>query len=161
MSERDPLDPLEELAAQWRRLEPPDATAAVDAPDDATRAAIGWMREAWRAAAPAAPRDLPWKLRARLLRRRALPWLAAAAAIVAVAFLLSRAGEPGGRSLGRPDPVRVAAQVPSHRSFDCAPDRIELRSGPVRLILFTNTTPTTTTTAPAPDGAGAREESFR
>jgi hypothetical protein len=152
MSERDPLD---ELAARWRRLEPPDPTAAIDGPDAATRAAIGWMRDAWRAATPAAPRALPWRLRARLLRRTALPWLAAAAAIVAVAFLLSRAGDPGRRPTGRPDPVRVAAQEPSLRSFACAPDRIELRSGPVRLILFT------TTTAPAPDGAGAREEAFR
>jgi hypothetical protein len=158
--ERDPIepggadDPLRELAAAFRSLEPPDPTTSVESPDAATSAALNWLRAAWRASAPAAPPALPWGVRARLALRRGGPVVraaAAAAALLAGAFFLARslASRP------EPAPTRIATQpsflesdeaARSHapEADDAAPrlvsltaDRMEMRSGPVRLILFT------------------------
>jgi len=141
-------DPLDALGAAWRSLAPPDPAAALDAPDPATRAAIDWMRAAWQAGAPAAPTAIPWRLRLRLARpsvRPLLPWIAAAAATLLVALLLRPAPSPPPGA----EPVELAAHPhppePSHAGspgaspelVSLSADRMELRSGPVRLILFT------------------------
>jgi hypothetical protein len=155
MAERDD-DPLALLAAEWRRLAPPDPTAAVDAPDEATRATVEWLRAAWQASAPATS-VLPWTIRLRAARRTCLPWVAAAAAILlAVALLLP--SNRGARSLSSGDrivdlpaavapvavaPVAVAPVAVESPARDAIPlvavdaRRMEMRRGPVRLILVT------------------------
>lgn len=136
-TERDPLD---ELRAAWRAMAPPDPTASVDARDEPTRAAVAWMRSAWAAAAPPPTSALPWRVRLRIARPRvvrALPWVAAAAALVVCTALLGRGGRtehdaaPVPELVARPEPIAKPELV------SLSADRMELRSGPVRLILFT------------------------
>ncbi len=135
---RDEADeelPLADLQAAWRTLDAPPATAPLDAPDATTLATVEWLREAWQATAtPPAP-SVPWRLRARPLLRRASPWLALAAALLLFARTLAErpvaplAIEPPVASRAVPRLDRPIARV--------TPDRMEMRSGHVRLILLT------------------------
>jgi hypothetical protein len=141
------------LQSAWRSIPPPDPTAPVDAPDAETRASVEWLSAAWRAAAShaPAPSTLPARLRARLLRRRAAaiaPWLAAAAALVLGITWFARSERTPS------PPIELASEHSATVEPPLAPrsagpesgepklvtltaDRMELRSGPVRLILFT------------------------
>jgi hypothetical protein len=139
---------LGEFAALWRRLAPPDPTAAVDAPDAATRELLDRLRAAWHSIGPASSAP-PWTIRRRLALRRLVPRAAAAAALLLVAGLLltPRARPPGlsrgDRIVGLPTatPAVPAAQEQVVRdaiplvSLDAA--RMEFKRGPVRLILIT------------------------
>lgn len=128
--------PLDELRAAWFGVRAP---LSEDAHDAATQASVEWMRAAWRAReAPAADPRVLLAHRARAERLAITRWAAAAAVvIVGIAFTLQRLApsarqgiESGGIS-GLPsssEPYIAAV----------APDRIELRSGSVRLILLTN-----------------------
>lgn len=163
MPERDPLD---DLTAAWRAIEAPRLDAELDDHDPATEAAVDWLRKAWERSAPeTVPEtlDAPW--RARRLQRRARPvrtFLAVAASITAV-FALVRALGP--RASDPPTTVDVAVHTPLHPSGDppgeprtspqsmdldsertpeliaSTSERLELRSGNVRLLLFTPSLP--------------------
>jgi RNA polymerase sigma factor (sigma-70 family) len=156
---------LDELRAAWRTLAPDDPSARVDSPDAATQAALEWMRAAWQATASDAPTApplrLPWRL--RLLRGAAPP--AAARAVARGGGVCSSCccassprraphDRPRGRRraatssstlrptlasvLGRPaivpvpDPITVSDVIPL-TAVDA--HRMEMRHGPVRLIL--------------------------
>jgi hypothetical protein len=142
LGELGEFDELRELRGAWRALEPPAATAPIDEPDPATRATVEWLRAAWRASEPAAPQiwSLPWSLRMRLRLRRArlAPIAAAAALVVAIAagagVWSSHVAESRRLETPRADDVAPSLSlVPSY----VTPDRMELRSGAVRLILLT------------------------
>jgi len=172
---------LDELRAAWRTLAPDDPSAGVDAPDAATQAALEWMRAAWRSAAIDAPLDaapprLPWRARWTVARRRALPllpWLAAAGLLVAVLREVTPPRAAPAPSRGDlvvgtspdfapvaagptivhvPDPISVTDVVPL-TAVDA--HRMEMRHGPVRLILVmpTPSTPSHTSTTAEPGSA--------
>lgn len=140
MPERDPYDELREA---WDALEAPDPDALAERDD----AALAWMRSAWRAV-EAPPAAIP----PRLARPtwRALPRVAALAAAAALLVALGtwwRIG-PGPAPAG-PGPIaqasveetapEPAAEEPPVQLASIEPDRMELRSGPVRLYLVTGT----------------------
>jgi len=112
--------------------------------DERTRLAIERLRRAW-VAESLAPGRLPWRLRLRHLHRahRVGTWLVAAALVAVLAPALwyglrTGAGSANGDAPathvvadeppGTPPPLRVAA---------LSSEGLELRSGPVRLILVT------------------------
>jgi len=158
MSRDDELDPLREA---WRELDAPEPERALEQPDEAARAALEWMRGAWARVEPP-PALVPGSLRRA---RRAPRWFALAAAAGIGALLLWAALEgAGGGSAPDPErgatvaraevdaPVPVPAPEPSAAAEELSAaleqveiaalsaDRMELRSGPVRLILLTETT---------------------
>jgi hypothetical protein len=154
-SEHPDEDPLVELRAMWRELEPEDrleAHADVQ-PDAATGRVLDWMRSAWTMLEPPAPRaELRQRLRLRLRRRRVPTWvlpLVAAAALLLV-LRLSRQ-EPGD---GSPRESLIEAHstettflasaddpaTPLHPEF--GPDgSVEIVSGSVRLLLVADAPP--------------------
>ncbi len=127
---------LESLRAAWRELEPPHAFEALEHPDDPTRAVLAWMNAAWRAATPP-PARLPWRLRLRRPRRIALRF-AAAALVIAAAFLAQRWAASSRREepVAQPESGSTHAPRQGIRVAHVSEDRTEIRSGPVRLILF-------------------------
>jgi len=130
MPDRDPIEGLREA---WGDLEAPPPDRVLEAPDAETRAALEWMREAWRALEPPAAR-IPWRVR---LARRAggLRPIAAAAAVLVAAVVFGRGFFD---APSRPhEAVQPLAALPEVRIASLDPDRMELRSGPVRLILLT------------------------
>ena len=158
-------DPLRPFTSAWRALTPPEPTAPLKTPDAETAATIAWLRRAWQTVAPdraapsAPPNELPWRLRRRIaLARIARPFrdvgpgLVAAAAVV-LAALFFFAGEHGSSPplheegaiptelAAGPAPDSITAVSPAPSSVpvltQISADRMELRSGPVRLILFT------------------------
>jgi len=151
--EREPLD---DLARAFREWPAPDATRELRDEDQATRRAVAWMVAALRAQAPAsaappqslrrrAPAPRPWQLR---------DWRPLAAAAVLLALL-------GGplllvEDIHDPPAPRVAdASPPAAPPAGPGPatatspglvvavdrERIELRSGPVRLLLLAKRQP--------------------
>jgi hypothetical protein len=179
MRERDDDEPLPELSSElaslWRAMPSPDPTAVVDRPDAATRATVAWLRTAYVASGPASS-ALPWRIRVRSLRRRSIPWLApwiaAAALLLAIALLLPsnrRAASVARGDLIVAPPVAglptsaptVATPVSAMPVFSTQiPDaiplvafdarRMEMRRGPVRLILVTNSKPAERSSAKEP-----------
>jgi ferric-dicitrate binding protein FerR (iron transport regulator) len=143
---RDEELPLDELRRAWATAEPPRPDAALDAADASTRAAVAWMQAAWnRVEAPAPVVPLALRARRRGWRRWAQPLAAAAGVLVALGAWLALQRIPGGARPGGVD-TETTAQVegPAPALPDTkvevaalAPDRVELRSGPVRLILLT------------------------
>jgi hypothetical protein len=141
--------PLEEFAAAWRALEPPAVDDLEATPDPATRASIEWLRAAWQAAAPPAPRELPWSLRMRRTLRRAAPWSALVATAAAIVLLLSpvRHRSPADSPALPPtvpvEQVAIGPRTPERTppATEIHADRMEMRSGNVRLILFTSSPP--------------------
>lgn len=164
MAERDDDAPLDELRAAWRTLAPADPAEQLDEPDAATRATLDWLRAAWQATASDAPTApplrLPWRLRLTAARRRLLPlapWLAAAGLLVVLLreFTAPHSARPATRAPSRgdlvveaspdaapvaagptivhvPDPIAVSDVIPL-TAVDA--HRMEMRRGPVRLIL--------------------------
>jgi hypothetical protein len=153
---------LDELRAAWRTLAPDDPSERVDAPDAATQAALDWMRAAWSATAADAPLDatplrLPWRARWTVARRRArplLPWLAAAGLLVAV---LREVTTPRAVQtiVPVPDPITVSDVIPL-TAVDA--HRMEMRHGPVRLILVMPTPSTTSHAASQKAEPGSAKE---
>jgi len=184
VAERDDDAPLDELRAAWRSLAPDNPAERVDAPDSETRATLDWLRAAWQATASDAPTapplQLPWRLRLTAARRRLLPlapWLAAAGLLVALLreFTAPYAA-PTAPSRGdlvvdaSPDAAPVAAgptvvHVPDPIAFpDVIPltavdaHRMEMRRGPVRLILVLPTAlPKTPDSSPDAEPGSAKE----
>lgn len=169
---------LAELRAAWRTLAPEDPAERLDEPDAATRATLDWLRTAWQASASDAPElRLPWRLRLGAARRRLrplAPWLAAAGLLVALLREVTapRGATQSGRVPSRgdlvveaspdvapvapgptvvhvPDPIALPDVIPL-TAVDA--QRMEMRRGPVRLILVQ---PTVQPTAPprSPDSS--------
>ena len=185
MAERDDDAPLDELRAAWRTLAPVDPAERVDAPDSETRATLDWLRAAWQATAADTPSSpplrVPWRLRLTAARRRLLPlapWLAAAGLLVALLreFTAPHSARQAMRAPSRgdlvveasPDAAPVAAgptivHVPDPIAFpDVIPltavdaHRMEMRRGPVRLILVLPTAP-----VPSPDAEPGSAKELR
>jgi hypothetical protein len=184
VAERDDDAPLDELRVAWRTLAPSDPGERLDEPDPATRATLDWLRAAWQTTASDAPTApplrLPWRLRLTAARRRLLPlapWLAAAGLLVALLREVTapRAAPPP-PSRGdlvvdaSPDAAPVAAgptivHVPDPIAFpDVIPltavdaHRMEMRRGPVRLILVLPTAPPKTPESPHDAEPGSAKE---
>jgi len=140
-------DPIEALRSLWRGLEPAGGEPARD--DAAEREVLAWVRRAWRAVEPPAGAT---RLREGAGGTRVERWgaavLLAAAGIAALVLLV--VGGPGGetrpaaevaRGGVAPEP-RSATAIPSERGGGAVveavrPREIVMRSGPVRLHLFT------------------------
>jgi len=120
-------DPLDDLRARWNELEPPPLEPGEPA-DAATRATLAWLRAAWtRAGVPPVPRIAPGA-------STRFPWLplasaAAAALVAALSAGVAFEAPPAERPAVAPatEPVRVVASTP---------ERLELRSGAVTLVLL-------------------------
>jgi hypothetical protein len=131
-------DEAVELRAHYRRLQPPPLADDLEGSDPETARVVQWMQGAWRGLTP--PRTL---VPGRTLPRptvRLVPRLRIAAAAAAVLL----AGAALWRVLSRTDPTSAPAhlaQAPAEplrgvEVIDVRPDRLELRSGPVRLLLL-------------------------
>ena len=141
MSDELDLPSSDELRALYRRLQPPPLPDDLAAADPETARAVRWMQGAWRGLV--VPRTVvPSRLtRPRLFlsrgRRARIAAVAAAVLLLGGAALWRLSSGIGPGSI----PARVA-QIPSEgplhavELIDVGPDRIELRSGPVRLLLL-------------------------
>ncbi|GJM22874.1 MAG: hypothetical protein DHS20C15_27890 [Planctomycetota bacterium] len=142
-------DIVDVLGAAWREQRAPDATPTLAASDAATRDSVRWMQDSW-AQLQAPPVEVPAALRQRVQRGRApvLAWrrhAAAAALLLSVGLALRfgagwlppRALVDRGRDLGPSQDVAHDSDRP--RLVAAHADHIELRSGPVRLLLVTAT----------------------
>lgn len=142
-SDREDGELRAELARLYRGLEPEAPADAIEDADAATRSSVAWLRSAWESlevprAAPPAARGLP---RPSLRRRVALALVAAA--------LLVGLGQVIWRTRTSQDPGVEPAVVQRESSPDSSTseteiqlaslssDHIEMRSGPVRLVLYT------------------------
>ena len=154
MSEHDPLHALRSL---WSRVEAPPLDDGEREPaDPATRAAVEWLRGAWRAQVPPSLPSLPRAARGaqgrpapshaalRGARRAALAGAALAASIALLLGPRGAAPADGGREPGTgPRPARASAVVtsPIHTPPVLASLRadgtLEARAGRVRLVLCT------------------------
>ncbi len=155
------FDPLDDLRAAWRSLEAPAPTDELADADPRTRRAVEWMRAAWATVEPerelAPPRPVPVAA-PRLLPPPVLLRLAAAILVATLAALLwwrpdgSAAVEEGAPGLTAdsdapsapdrrvPEPERVPEQpVLEHvvQFASLSSEKLEMRSGPVRLVLLT------------------------
>jgi len=137
---------LRELEAAWRSLPLPPPNRELEDEDPATRQAVEWMRSAWvsleipRAPAPPVPMRARRRWPSRLARIAAVLVLALGALLLA-------------RSISAPDETEIARTPPTNDTearqgpdppppavalLAATADRIELRSGPVRLVLLTD-----------------------
>jgi len=145
-------EPVEDLSAElralYRRLEPSPPADEVAHADQETERVVRWMQGAWNTldvpnvTAPivtAPPVRVPRSIRPRRSVRRSVQrMLLAAAAVLLLAtgaalwHTLSTRVEPA-------PPTRVAqgpAPAQGIEILDVRPDQVELRSGPVRLLLL-------------------------
>ena len=135
--------PLDELRAAWTSLRPREPAEEADQADARTGEVVDWLRAAWGTVeAPVLQRPGPRVPAGRLLflRGSRLAKGVAAAAVVLVAFgswALFQRPAPDVRSPDEDMQVHVPpAPADGPRVASLGPDYIELRSGPVRLILF-------------------------
>jgi len=130
--EREPGgEDLAELRAAWCLQQPARSVdeTGEDGMDPSTRRAVEWLRAAWREAPVPAPR-LPSRA---VVRRRPAAWLdrgAALAAAVLLALLLYSVVE-------RESPRSPSEAPRGPHVAAIGDDRIELRSGPVTLVIVT------------------------
>jgi hypothetical protein len=136
-SERDALP--EDLRRLYARLQPPPLADDIAEADPETARAVRWMQAAWQELEIPAARVPNLARRApRRLRRLHFALAAAAGLLLAAGAALWRglAGAP-------PEPAARLAEGPALPAADrvevlaALPDRVELRSGPVRLVLLT------------------------
>ena len=122
-----------ELQALYRRLEPPPLADGAEEADLETRRVVQWMRGAWRGL-EVPPVRVPIAVR-RPRRDARFTLLAAAAALVlGVALwrvLRARVAPAPAPLVQTPAPAADAIEVVA-----MLPDRLELRSGTVRLVLL-------------------------
>lgn len=141
-----------ELRALYRRLEPsPSADELIGAAPETARV-VHWMQGVWNTleAPPArVPRAIPLRRSERRFVRRTL--------LAAAAVLLLLAGAALWHALAtRVEPARIprVAQAPPPAPasgvevLDVRPDQVELRSGPVRLVLLDPPPPKTSSEPP-------------
>lgn len=151
MDDRDRDDAATDgLRKAWRDLTPPAPADGGEPADVVTRAAVAWMATAWKnlPAPVAGMRRSAAPVRLRFRFRRA----AAAALLVAAAgagswWLFTNPGAGPGPSVppgtGAPDPGTSVAGggPPAVAVLTASADRIEMQSGPVRLVLLTSANP--------------------
>jgi hypothetical protein len=126
--ERDGEERVRALGELYRRLTPPPLADGLDEADAETARAVRWMQAAWMGLeVPPAAVPIAAPPRKKLLRR-ALPWLVAAGVLASGAALLRL----GARA---PEPEEHVSAAPIVIE-DVRADRLELRSGPVRLLLL-------------------------
>jgi hypothetical protein len=126
-------DPLEVLAAAWNQLSPAPPTDDLEQTDPLTRASVDWMQRSFRELIVPAG-CVPITPTRRVLSLAFRPLAAAAVLLMLLGgpFLIDRpvitpAGDP---ALTLPsEPTLIIAAADAHH--------LELRSGPVRLILLT------------------------
>jgi len=126
MPERDPLT---ELRAAWTALDAPAVADDWRDTDPRTRVAVDWMRAAWSEVRPSRPLTPPVRT-----WRTFHPWRAAAAALLVGTALASAIDR--GRVAGTPAAESIASSTETITVAAVEPDRLELISGPVRLILL-------------------------
>jgi hypothetical protein len=128
----------EELRELYRRLRPPPLADGAGEADPETARVVRWMQRAWRELEP--PRAVLPRSVARRPRRLARPALLAAAAVVLLlaGAALWRALAARSAAVPRLDVAREPAPAGTDgvEILDVRPDRLELRSGPVRLVLL-------------------------
>ncbi len=158
----DPGDPLDEAMAAFRAAPAPAPVRELFAEAEATRRVVAWLSAALAAQSPPAARPA-----AAVLRRAARPrWrlLSGRPALAAAAVLLLLLGAAlwladgdrrsavtppapvaSGEPPSAPAPAEPAPLAPASAEDRPAPGlvavsegRLELRSGPVRLLLFVN-----------------------
>jgi hypothetical protein len=159
-------DPLDDLARAFRDWPAPAATRDLPDEDEATRGTVAWMAAALRAQAPspaaAAPPRAPWRRAPAPARWRLRDWRPLAAAAVLLLLLggplllvTDRGPRPAppladaGPAVPQPAPDGPAAPLPPEPVMATEPglvvavdrQRIELRSGPVHLLLLTRSRP--------------------
>ncbi|HEX5009354.1 MAG TPA: hypothetical protein VFY71_03050 [Planctomycetota bacterium] len=162
---REPDDALDALARAFRELPAPAPARELQAEDEGTRRAVAWMAAAWQAQSPASSAP-PAEVLARRARpaplrvQRAWRPLAAAAAVLVLlggAWMLAGrvlppreatslpavaqgpGAEPPVPAVAPPEPAppHIAPPVASASGVVAvAEDHLELRSGPVRMLLF-------------------------
>ena len=160
---RDP-DPLDALREAWGRLDAPAPHRALADEDRMTQAAVGWVVRVWRSLeSPPLPARLPlrrrmdgrWRARPDRLREW-LPRLAAALflSVLASTWWWARPQADAPPPLERTVdlPVSEPALAPPPQVLANQADRIEMRSGPVRLTLLRQVA-----TAPADSPTGSPE----
>jgi hypothetical protein len=143
-----------DLERAYRELQPPPPHRELREEDAATRASVAWLAQAWSALeAPAGStiRRAPAARSAgsagrRAIRLRQLVLLGAAAAILALAFapLFREASDPRhepasarlAAAASSPAAAPIAHAAPAIEVLHAGRDRVELRSGAVRLTLL-------------------------
>lgn len=148
--ERDDAERVRALRELYRRLTPPAPADELAEADAEAARAVRWMQAAWRGleVPPAvAPVRRVAVSRSRLVRR-ALPWLVAAGVLAGGTALWLRARGP--QPAPSPEEHLSAAPVVVE---DVRADRMELRSGPVRLVLLSP--PKRDEIIPHPDSTGS------
>jgi len=143
----EPADPLAQLSQAWQELEAPAANRELEDEDPLTQEAVRWMAEAWsQLEAPAAVATAEGRPRRRLrILRSAARAVAAALLVRALALLFPHGDAPDPLVEGPPTaagpPPPTVAQPPAQAAnrpvlLATAEDRIEVRSGSVRLTLL-------------------------
>jgi hypothetical protein len=134
--------PHADLQQLWQALEAPPPHRPLTEEDAATQASVAWLAAAWQRAEPAAAATLAGSAAApapilRLLRP--WPWIGLAAAAAALLVLLRGPDSiPPPHDLPRAASDLIAAApptipTPAVEILSTTPERIELRSGSVRL----------------------------
>ena len=156
MTERDPFEdddlPLEELRSAWARIDSPLPQDELAQCDERTRAAVEWMRSAWSRVEVPAPVLPVRSVRFHRAQRFVLPLAVAAGVLVALGVWLAlQRFAPGVRPdvvspeiAHRTTPAEQAAPdagttylASDIEVASLAPDRLEVCSGSVCLILLT------------------------
>lgn len=128
----NPNQEIEALRQAWAGIQAPEPFRALAEEDAATQQAVAWLQSALQSIAPAKP-AIRKSRRGPILR---LLTLAAAAALL---ILLNSPNQPNDT-----EPFQASGTVapePSIEVLASSRDRLDLRSGPVRLTLI-HTTPT-------------------
>ncbi len=138
-------DPAAELRALYASLQPPPLPDDLAEADPETARVVRWMQGSWRALEPSRVPGPPSVTRPRRAPRVARTALLAAAALVLVlagTALWRAALTRGGAQEREPEVARGLAPRPTPAPaaevevLDVRPDQVELRSGPVRLVLL-------------------------
>jgi hypothetical protein len=148
VTELEPDEPIPELRALYRGLRPaePADELAETAPE--TERVVRWAQGAWRAL-PVPAMALP-RRRAPARRSHARRWVLAAAGLLALLTLAWRLRPRTTEPARRAELGAFSAPEPRVEILELTPERVELRSGPVRLVLLGPPTP-----APTDDPSGS------
>jgi hypothetical protein len=140
---------FDHFGGAWRSLDPPAPDDGPEPRDPVTRRAVSWLAAAWHMVPVPAVPAVPAVGTARPVRHHVRR--AAAAAILISASALAW-NEWHRREALAPPPASPATGPPPASVVLAGPDRIEVRSGDVRLILLTSTEDSLPVSVPDLDG---------